>query len=61
MVDFFVCCLKLVLFFIYVGVDIFGYWNVVSRRICGGYVNSKWWVILFICFIVCVVYIEVVE
>lgn len=60
MVDFFVCCLKLVLFFIYVGVDIFGYWNVVSR-ICGGYVNSKWLVILFIYFIVCVVYIEVVE
>lgn len=47
--------------FIYVGVDCFGFWDVVMCWICGGFVNFKWWVVLFVCLLCCGVYIEVIE
>lgn len=45
----------------YVGVDIFGFWEVIVRKIRGGVVNVKRWVILFICLMSRVVYIELVD
>lgn len=47
--------------FIIVGVDIFGLWIVLVRKICGGVINNKWWVIMFSCLIIWVIYIEVIE
>lgn len=61
MVDFLFDCLDLVFLFIYIGIDVFGLWIIVICKICGGEVNLKCWVLLFICFVVCVVYIELLE
>lgn len=47
--------------FTYVGVDIFGPWEVVSRRTRGGHANSKRWAALFCCMCTRAVHIEVVE
>lgn len=44
-----------------VGVDIFGFWLIVICKIRGGVVESKWWVIMFMCLMIRVVYIELVE
>lgn len=41
------------------GVDIFGLWDVIICKIRGFFVNSKRWVVLFICLVIWVVYIEV--
>lgn len=49
------------LLFLYVGVDMFGLWVIVYRRIRGSLVNQKWWVLLFICMVIRVIYIEVIE
>lgn len=61
MVDFFLDWFILVFLFIFVGFDVFGLWLVVIRKMCGGFVQSKRWVVLFFCLIICVVYIEVIE
>lgn len=61
MVDLLVDCLDLLLFFINVGVDVFGFWFIIICKIWGGSVNLKCWGILFICLVIRVVYIEVVE
>lgn len=47
--------------FIIVGVDIFGLWIVLVRKIRGGVINNKRWVIMFSCLIIRVIYIEVIE
>lgn len=49
------------LVFIFVGIDVFGLWEVCICRIRGGVVNSKRWGLMFICLILRVVYIEVIE
>lgn len=59
--NFLECCIRLFFLFIYVGVDVFGLWEIIICKIRGGLVNSKCWGILFICLICCVVYIELVE
>lgn len=38
--------------FIIVGVDIFGLWIVLVRKIRGGVINNKRWVIMFSCLII---------
>ncbi|XP_021180355.2 uncharacterized protein LOC110369531 [Fundulus heteroclitus] len=47
--------------FSYVGMDMFGPWEVTSRRTRGGQANSKRWAILFTCLCTRGVHIEVVE
>lgn len=47
--------------FTYVGVDIFGPWEVVSRRTRGGRARNKWWAALFCCMCTRAVHIEVIE
>ncbi|KAJ8364608.1 hypothetical protein SKAU_G00134390 [Synaphobranchus kaupii] len=47
--------------FTYVGLDIFGPWEVSARRTRGGHTNSKRWAVLFTCTCVRAVHIEVVE
>ena len=47
--------------FSYVGVDVFGPWEVVSRRTRGGHVNNKRWAVLFSCMCTRAVHIEVIE
>lgn len=49
MVDLFEEFIILGLLFINVGIDIFGFWVIKIRKICGGVVNLKCWVIFFIC------------
>lgn len=44
-----------------VGVDIFGPWNIITRRTRGGAANSKRWAALFTCLTTRAVHIEVVE
>ncbi|XP_013416153.1 uncharacterized protein LOC106177802 [Lingula anatina] len=44
-----------------VGVDVFGPWEVVTRRTRGGSANSKRWAVLFTCFSTRAVHIEVIE
>lgn len=61
MVDLFTDRIELGFLFIFVGVDTFGLWMVILRKIRGGMVYNKRWVLFFICFIIRVVYIEVVE
>lgn len=51
MVDLFEDCIILGLLFINVGIDIFGFWIIIMRKICGGVVNLKCLVIIFICLI----------
>ena len=47
--------------FTYVGVDVFGPWEVVSRRTRGGHSNSKRWAVMFSCMCSRAVHIEVIE
>ncbi|XP_062602313.1 uncharacterized protein LOC134264026, partial [Saccostrea cucullata] len=47
--------------FTYVGVDMFGHWEVVTRKTRGGSANSKRWAILFTCLSSRASHIEVVE
>lgn len=47
--------------FTYVGLDVFGPWEVSSRRTRGGLANSKRWAVLFTCMCVRAVHIEVIE
>ena len=47
--------------FSYVGVDIFGPWEVVTRKTRGGAANSKRWGAMFTCLVSRAVHIEVVE
>ncbi|XP_062587039.1 uncharacterized protein LOC134248653 [Saccostrea cucullata] len=47
--------------FTYVGVDMFGQWEVVTRKTRGGSANSKRWAILFTCLSSRASHIEVVE
>ena len=47
--------------FSYVGVDVFGPWQIVSRRTRGGTAQSKRWAVLFTCMTTRAVHIEVIE
>lgn len=47
--------------FTYVGMDVFGPWEVSTRRTRGGQANSKRWAVLFTCLCTRAVHIEVVE
>lgn len=47
--------------FTYVGLDVFGPWEVVARRTRGGIANSKRWAILFTCMSTRAVHLEVIE
>ena len=47
--------------FTYVGVDVFGPWDVISRRTRGGHSNSKRWAVMFSCMCSRAVHIEVIE
>ena len=47
--------------FTYIGVDVFGPWEVVSRRTRGGHSNSKRWAVMFSCMCSRAVHIEVIE
>lgn len=47
--------------FTYVGLDVFGPWNVVTRRTRGGAAQSKRWAILFTCMSTRAAHIEVIE
>ncbi|XP_075530085.1 uncharacterized protein LOC142563417 [Dermacentor variabilis] len=47
--------------FTYVGLDVFGPWQVTSRRTRGGEANSKRWAVLFTCMSIRAVHIEVIE
>lgn len=45
--------------FSYVGVDVFGPWQIVSRRTRGGQASSKRWAVLFTCLTIRAVHIEI--
>ncbi|XP_023265919.1 uncharacterized protein LOC111657824 [Seriola lalandi dorsalis] len=47
--------------FSYVGLDVFGPWEVIARRTKGGQANSKRWAVLFTCMSTRAVHIEVIE
>lgn len=47
--------------FSYVGLDVFGPWEVTARRTKGGQANSKRWAVLFTCMSTRAVHIEVIE
>ncbi|XP_030613054.1 uncharacterized protein LOC115799898 [Archocentrus centrarchus] len=47
--------------FTYVGLDVFGPWNITTRRTRGGVAESKRWAILFTCMSSRAVHIEVIE
>lgn len=47
--------------FSYVGLDVFGPWEVTARRTRGGQANSKRWAVLFTCMCTRAVHIEVIE
>ncbi|XP_067282638.1 uncharacterized protein [Pseudorasbora parva] len=47
--------------FSFVGLDVFGPWEVISRRTRGGQANSKRWAVLFTCMCTRGVHIEVIE
>ncbi|KAJ8369941.1 hypothetical protein SKAU_G00099690 [Synaphobranchus kaupii] len=47
--------------FTYVGLDVFGPWNVTALRTRGGHVHSKRWAVMFTCMSTRTVHIEVVE
>lgn len=61
MSDLFVDRLMFGFFFLVVGVDVFGLWIVVVCKIRGGLFYNKRWVVFFICLILRVIYIEVIE
>lgn len=47
--------------FTYIGLDVFGPWEVTCRRTRGGQANNKRWAVLFTCLSVRAVHIEVIE
>ncbi|XP_024116301.1 uncharacterized protein LOC112137986, partial [Oryzias melastigma] len=47
--------------FSYVGLDVFGPWEVSARRTKGGHANSKRWAVLFTCMSTRAIHVEVVE
>ncbi|XP_052809448.1 uncharacterized protein LOC128237911 [Mya arenaria] len=47
--------------FSHVGVDVFGPWEIVTRRTRGGQAASKRWAVLFTCLTIRAVHIEVIE
>ncbi|XP_052787345.1 uncharacterized protein LOC128222405 [Mya arenaria] len=47
--------------FTYVGVDVFGPWNVVTRKTRGGQSTNKRWAVLFTCLTIRAVHVELVE
>ena len=47
--------------FTYVGLDVFGPWEVTARRTRGGHANSKRWAVIFTCFSTRAIHIELVE
>ncbi|XP_038155609.1 uncharacterized protein LOC119792853 [Cyprinodon tularosa] len=47
--------------FTYVGVDVFGPWDVFTRRTRGGQANSKRWAVMFSCMSTRAVHIELIE
>ncbi|XP_056006721.1 uncharacterized protein LOC130050536 [Ostrea edulis] len=47
--------------FTYVGVDVFGPWNVITRRTRGGSANSKRWAVLVTCMYCRAVHIDLIE
>ncbi|KAK3107001.1 hypothetical protein FSP39_004706 [Pinctada imbricata] len=47
--------------FTYVGVDMFGHWDIVTRKTRGGVASNKRWAILFTCLTSRATHIEVVE
>lgn len=47
--------------FTYVGLDVFGPWNVAFRRTRGSQSNSKRWAVLFTCMTTRAIHIEVIE
>ena len=47
--------------FTYIGIDVFGPWNIVYRRTKGAIVNSKRWAVLFTCLLIRAIHIEVIE
>ncbi|XP_062833746.1 uncharacterized protein LOC134298220 [Anolis carolinensis] len=47
--------------FSHVGIDVFGPWEVVTRKTRGGVVNNKRWAVLFTCLVIRAVHIEVIE
>lgn len=47
--------------FTYVGVDVFGPWDVVLRRTRGGQANSKRWAVMFSCMSKSAVHVELIE
>ncbi|KAK2895109.1 hypothetical protein Q8A73_014597 [Channa argus] len=47
--------------FTHVGLDVFGPWNVCTRRTRGGQANSKRWAVMFTCLSVRAVHIELIE
>lgn len=61
MVDFFKVRFILVLFFSYVSFDVFGLWLVRIWRTRGDVANNKRQVVFFICLIIRVIYMELIE
>ncbi|GAA6084833.1 uncharacterized protein LOC113098256, partial [Tachysurus ichikawai] len=47
--------------FTHVGLDVFGPWNIISRRTRGGSAESKRWVVIFSCLGTRAVHLEVIE
>lgn len=47
--------------FSYVGLDVFGPWQVCARRTRGGFANAKRWAVLFTCMTTRAIHIEVIE
>ena len=47
--------------FSFVGVDVFGPWEIITRRTRGGAANSKRWAALITCLSASAVHIEVLE
>ena len=47
--------------FSYVGIDVFGPWNITFRRTKGAVINPKRWAVLFTCLAIRAIHIEVIE
>ena len=47
--------------FSFVGVDVFGPWNIVTRRTRGGMAASKRWTVLFVCQATRAIHLELIE
>lgn len=47
--------------FVYIGIDVFGPWSVVSRRTRGGLSQSKRWAVIFTCLVIRAIHIEIIN